>query len=65
MIARTELDAFKIKMVVLIARASALVKQGSGKDQLRAHLKTDDLGWHFDFTGEQLDGFYTELLQAE
>jgi hypothetical protein len=36
-------------------------KQGVGKDQMMAQLKTDDLGWQFDFTGEQLDRFYEEL----
>jgi hypothetical protein len=30
-----------------------------------AQLKTDDLGWQFSFTGDQLDRFYTELSQAK
>src|ERR1035438_952052 len=35
------------------------------KDQLMAQLKTDDLGWHLSFTGEQLDGFYAELSETK
>ena len=37
---------------------------GTAKDQLMAQLKTDDLGWRFDFTKEQVDGFYAELSRA-
>jgi len=32
---------------------------------LMAELRTDDLGWRFDFTPEQLDRFYAELSQAK
>ena len=43
----------------------ALVKKGVAKDQLMAQLKTDDLGWRFSFTGDQLDRFYAELSRGE
>jgi len=33
----------------------------SARYELMARLKTDDLGWRFNFTGAQLDSFYTEL----
>jgi glyoxylase-like metal-dependent hydrolase (beta-lactamase superfamily II) len=48
----------------LVSRATGLVKKGVPKDRLMAQLKTDDLGWRFDFTGYQLDRFYAELAQA-
>ena len=64
MATRAELEAFKTKIDTLVSRASALLKNGIGKDQLMAQLKADDLGWRLDFTQDQLDGFYAELSQA-
>ena len=43
--------------------STGLVKRGVTKDQLMAQLKTDDLGWQFNFTGNQLDSFYAELTK--
>jgi cyclase len=63
-VTRADLEAFKVKSDTLAARAIALVRQGVAKDQLMAQLKTDDLGWRFSFTGDQLDRFYAELSQA-
>jgi len=63
MATRAELEAFKTKIDTLVSRASVLVKNGIAKDQLMAQLKADDLGWRIDFTGDQLDGFYAELIQ--
>jgi cyclase len=65
LVARADLEEFKRKIDTLVSRARALVKRGVAKEQLMAELKTDDLGWHFNFTAEQLDGFYKELSQAE
>jgi hypothetical protein len=64
MVSRADLEAFKTRIDTLLSRASALVRQGVAKDQLMTQLKTDDLGWRFSFTSEQLDRFYAELLQA-
>jgi cyclase len=65
MVTRADLEAFKTKIDTLVSRATALVKQGVTKDQLRVQLKTDDLGWRFNFTDEQLDRFYAELSQTK
>ena len=65
MVTRAELEAFKSKLDTVVTRARALVRQGVPKDSLMAQLKTDDLGWHFEFAGEQLDRFYTELAEGE
>lgn len=62
---RADLEAFKRKIDTLVSRATGLVKAGVPKNQLMAKLKTDDLGWRFNFTGDQLDRFYAELSQAK
>jgi cyclase len=64
-VTRADLEAFKTKIDTLVSRATALVKQGVPKDHLMAQLKTDDLGWHFNFTGDQLDHFYAELSDTK
>lgn len=64
-VARADLEAFKIKMDTLTSRGIKLVKDGVPKDRLMAELKTDDLGWRFNFTGNQLDRFYSELSQPK
>jgi cyclase len=63
-VTRADLEAFRTKIDTLVSRARALVKNGVAKDQLMAQLKTDDLGWRFGLTGDQLDGFYSELSQT-
>jgi glyoxylase-like metal-dependent hydrolase (beta-lactamase superfamily II) len=63
-VTRAEVEAFKTKIDTLVARASALVKNGVPKDQLMTQLKTDDLGWTFAFTPDQVEHFYGELSQA-
>ncbi|MGB9492501.1 MAG: MBL fold metallo-hydrolase, partial [Terriglobales bacterium] len=63
-ITRADLEAFKTKIDTLVSRASTLVKNGVPKDQLMAQLKTDDLGWQFNFSGEQIERFYAELSDA-
>jgi cyclase len=65
MVTRADLEAFKTRMDTLVSRATELVKKGVAKDQLMAQLKTDDLGWRFSFTGDQLDRFYNELSQTK
>ena len=64
-ITRADLEAFKTKIDTVVSRAAGLVKQGVPKDQLMAQLKTDDLGWHLNFTRGQLDSFYAELSEAK
>jgi glyoxylase-like metal-dependent hydrolase (beta-lactamase superfamily II) len=60
-ITKADLEAFQTKIDTLVSRATQLVKIGVPRDQLMTRLKTDDLGWHFDFTPSQVDGFYAEL----
>lgn len=64
-VSRRDLEAFKLKLETLVSRAVRLVKSGVPKDQLMARLKTDDLGWRFNFTGDSLNRFYAELLLAK
>ncbi len=64
-VTRADLEAFKTKMDALVSRATGLVRKGVPKDQLMIQLKTDDLGWRFNFTGDQLDRFYAELSQTK
>jgi glyoxylase-like metal-dependent hydrolase (beta-lactamase superfamily II) len=64
-ITRADLQAFKTKIDTMVARATGLVKQGVPKDRLMAQLKTDDLGWQPNFTGQQLDSFYAELSRSK
>ena len=64
-VTRAELEAFKKKMDTLVSRATELVKKGVPEDRLMSQLKTDDLGWRFSFTGDQLNRFYAELSQAK
>jgi cyclase len=61
---RADLEAFRLKLDALVARASQLVKDGVPKDALMAKLKTDDLGWRFELTGYPLDRFYADLSRA-
>jgi cyclase len=64
LVGRAELEAFRIKLGTLISRAADLVRKGVPKNQLMAHLKTDDLGWRLSYTGSRLDDFYAELLTS-
>ncbi len=65
MATRADLEAFKGKIDTLVFRAAALVKRGVPKNQLMARLKTDDLGWRFNLTGEGLGRFYAELSRTK
>ncbi|MEP6504853.1 MAG: hypothetical protein ABJD97_16045 [Betaproteobacteria bacterium] len=58
---RSALVAFKERLDVVVSRAGALVRDGVGKSELMARLRTDDLGWRFDFTGVALDRLFAEL----
>ena len=64
-VARADVETFKSKIDTLVARATSVVKKDVPKNQLMAQLNTDDLGWRFDFTGDRLDRFYTELSRAK
>jgi glyoxylase-like metal-dependent hydrolase (beta-lactamase superfamily II) len=60
-IGRGVLVAFKEQLDLVVSRAGALVRERVGKNELMARLRTDDLGWRFDFRGVALDRFYAEL----
>jgi cyclase len=60
-ITKADLEAFQNKMDTLVSRATELVKSGVPRDRLMARLKTDDLGWRFDFSTNQINSFYAEL----
>jgi cyclase len=64
-VTRADLEAYKTKIDTVVLRATGLVQKGLPKDQLMAQLKTDDLGWKLNFTGEDLDRFYAELSQPK
>lgn len=64
-VTRAELEAFKGKIDTLVSRAHGLVRDGVPKDQLMTQLETADLGWRGNFTGDELDGFYAELVQMQ
>lgn len=58
---RANLLAFKTRIDILTARATALIRRGVAKDQLLSQLSVDDLGWRLDWGVEQLDGLYSDL----
>lgn len=62
-VSRADLQAFKTKIDTVVSRATLLVKQGIPKGRLMSRLQTEDLGWHFTFTGQRLDRFYAELAE--
>jgi cyclase len=64
-VTKADLATFKRKIDTLISRGGRLVKKGVPKDRLMAELKTDDLGWRFDFAGDKLDRFYDELSRTK
>jgi len=64
-VTKSELDTFKNKIDTLVSFATELVKRGVPKDQLMAHIRSDDLGRRLSFSGPQLDAFYAELTRAK
>jgi glyoxylase-like metal-dependent hydrolase (beta-lactamase superfamily II) len=62
---RADVEAYKTKVDTLVSRGKELVKNGTSKDQLMAQLKTDDLGWRLNLTGDRLDMFYAELSKSK
>ena len=64
-VTRADLEAFKAKIDTVVFRASGLIKKGVPKDQFMAQLKTDDLSWQFNFNGDHLDHFYSDLIRAK
>lgn len=63
-VARAEVERLKTKLDALMARATALVKEGPGKKQPEAQMKTDELGQRINLSVDRMDKFYAELLQA-
>ena len=65
LVGRAELEAFRVKLGILISRAADLARKGVPKNQLMDQLKTDDLGWRLSYTGSRLDDFYAELTSGK
>jgi cyclase len=65
MLTKADVQAFKTKIDTLTSRATELVRKGTPKDQLMTELKTDDLGWKLNYSGDRLDRFYAELSAAK
>ena len=63
-VSRSDVIAFKTKLDTLVSRATALIEKGVTKDRLMTELRTDDLGWRFDFTAEQVDRLYADMLHS-
>jgi glyoxylase-like metal-dependent hydrolase (beta-lactamase superfamily II) len=63
-ISRVQLEAFRRKLDTLVARATALVRNGVGKDRLMAQLRSYDLDWPLNLTSSQVDSFYSELIET-
>jgi glyoxylase-like metal-dependent hydrolase (beta-lactamase superfamily II) len=64
-VTRADLEAFRARIDTLVSRATLLVGSGVPRDKLMAQLKTYDPGWSPGFTGDQLDGFYSELSRLK
>lgn len=64
-VTRADLEAFQTRINTLVSRATLLVKSGVPRDKLMARLNTDDPGWRLNFTGDQLDHFYSELSRSK
>ncbi len=66
---KADVQAFKMKLDTVIARARELVEKGVPKEQLIAQIKTDDLGWNINNAQwnnpQRLDAFYAELSKAK
>jgi cyclase len=58
---RQALVDYRSSLQSFIDRAREAVRSGAAKDQLMSRLNTDDPGWQVQFTGENLDRFYTEM----
>jgi glyoxylase-like metal-dependent hydrolase (beta-lactamase superfamily II) len=56
---KADVQAYKTKFDLVIARARELVRQGVPADQLLAQIKTDDIGWAPRVP--KVDAFYAEL----
>jgi len=59
---KADVAAFKVKMDTLVSRAREAVRSGVPKDQLMAHIRTDDLGWAPRLAS--VDPFYAELQKT-
>lgn len=60
-VSRTDVEALRNKIDLLISRGKAIVKTGVSKDQLLSRLKVDDLGWKLSLSGDELDQLFGEL----
>ena len=61
---RADVENFRSKLNTVISRAIEAVKKGTPKDQLVGAIKTDDIGWRLNITGERVDLFYDEISKA-
>jgi glyoxylase-like metal-dependent hydrolase (beta-lactamase superfamily II) len=66
---KADVQAFKNKVDLLIARTKELVQKGTPKDQLMAQIKTDDIGWNVNTpqwtAANRLDPLYDEFSKAK
>jgi glyoxylase-like metal-dependent hydrolase (beta-lactamase superfamily II) len=60
-VSKSDLLAFKTRVDTAVSRARYLVSSGASKSSLPAALKTGDLGWTLDLSGERLERFYSEF----
>jgi len=65
LITRDDLVAFKTKVEILVSRARALVNRGAPKEQFVTQLNSEDFGWRFNFSPDDIDRFYTELSSSK
>lgn len=59
---RADVEAFRMKMAALVARATEAVKAGATRDTLASQVKTDDLGWKFN--PNFFRGAYDEIAKS-
>jgi glyoxylase-like metal-dependent hydrolase (beta-lactamase superfamily II) len=61
-ISKSDLLAFRTRVDTAVSRARRLVSSGASKSSLPAALKTGDLGWTLDLSGDRLGRFYDEFV---
>jgi glyoxylase-like metal-dependent hydrolase (beta-lactamase superfamily II) len=63
-VSRNDLEAFKARIDTLTARAIKLAGAGVPREQLLAHMQTDDISLPFHLAGDQLARFYAEVSRG-
>jgi cyclase len=60
---KAEVQLYKQKFDIVMARAKDLIRKGVPQDQLLAQLKTDDIGWAPRIP--KMDAFYAEMSESK